>query len=76
MPQQEILCTVSNCYYNEAGKKCIAEKIQVVMDAHAMGGGKMEVGGIGEAGNSAKTACQTFVPKQQGPKPGVGTIKS
>lgn len=75
MPSQEILCTVSSCFYYAAGDKCAASKIMVRNNSGSDWGSDMEVGSIGEqAKTSNQTLCETFVPKQQGPKPGIDRI--
>jgi len=48
---QDVLCEVSNCVYNEAGKKCGAEQIFVVSHRG------------NEADTSRETDCKTFEPE-------------
>lgn len=43
-----VYCTVSECAYNEDGKKCVAEKI--------------EVGSSDDCCSSCDTECVTFKP--------------
>ena len=74
MPNQEILCSVDSCYYNEGGRQCKAEKIVVQNNPATMGNAKMEIGelgGGGEATRSNETLCHTFIPRERGPKPGI-----
>jgi hypothetical protein len=76
MAQQTIYCTVNSCYYYGSGDRCRAEKIMVKNNAATLGT-NMEIGSIdGEAAQSNQTLCHTFVPKQQGPKPGVARLDS
>lgn len=75
MANQQIYCTVNSCYYYGSGDKCKAEKIMVKNNQDTLGNTRMEVGSIGgEAGVSNQTLCHTFVPKDQGPKPGIGRM--
>ncbi|MGE5676128.1 MAG: DUF1540 domain-containing protein [Mycobacterium leprae] len=75
MPNQEIYCTVNSCFYYGTGNHCEASKIMVKNNAANMQNTRMEIGSIGgEAQNSNQTLCETFVPKQQGPKPGIDRI--
>ena len=75
MASQQIRCTVSSCYYYAAGDSCAAEEILVRADPEAMGKTGMEVGDLGgEARQSNHTLCETFIPHQQGPKPGIRRI--
>lgn len=73
MGEQTIYCTVASCYYNEGGDRCRAESIQVRVNPRALGETRFEVGAIGDrqAVTSEQTQCQTFIPRDQGPKPGV-----
>lgn len=69
---QEILCSVDSCYYNEAARVCKAARIMVKNNFVHIGDIKMEVGEMGaEATNSNETLCETFIPREKGPKPGV-----
>jgi hypothetical protein len=75
VPNQEILCTVDACYYNEGGSQCKAEKIMVQNNPGTLGNTKMEVGELGgEAKKSNQTLCHTFIPKERGPKSGIDRL--
>lgn len=75
MVNQQIFCAVNSCYYNEDGSKCKASKIMVQNNAATLGNTGMEVGTMGgEAGRSNQTLCHTFVPRDQGPKPGIDRL--
>lgn len=76
MATQEIFCTVNSCYYYASGDKCAASKIMVRNNPTANRDVDMEVGEIGsQASQSNETLCETFVPKHQGPKPGIARIQ-
>ncbi len=75
MGRQEIYCTVNSCYYYESGDKCMATKIMVKNNATTVRNANMEVGRLeGQAQQSNQTLCETFIPKEQGPKPGIGRL--
>ncbi|MDF2626401.1 MAG: hypothetical protein K0R39_232 [Symbiobacteriaceae bacterium] len=75
MADQQIYCTVNSCYYYGSGDKCKAEKIMVKNNPDTLGNTRMEIGSIGgEAATSNQTLCQTFIPKAQGPKPGISRM--
>lgn len=75
MPNQEIYCTVSSCYYIASGDKCAASKIMVKNNPATVEKLRMEIGTIGdEAKESNQTLCHTFIPKVLGPKPGIERI--
>ncbi|HYG56558.1 MAG TPA: DUF1540 domain-containing protein [Symbiobacteriaceae bacterium] len=75
MANQEIFCSVNSCYYYGNGDVCKASKIMVRNNAGTLGNTNMEIGSIGgEAGRSNQTLCETFIPKAQGPKPGIHRI--
>lgn len=75
MASQEIYCTVNSCYYFGSGDRCKASKIMVQNNPATLRNANMEIGTIGgEAGKSNQTLCQTFVPKDHGPKPGIARI--
>jgi hypothetical protein len=72
MPSQEIYCTVNSCYYYGSGDKCKAAKIMVRNNPDTLRNANMEIGTLGgEARDSNQTLCETFVPRDHGPKPGV-----
>jgi hypothetical protein len=72
MAQQEILCTVDTCYYNDDARVCKASKIMVKNNIVQLSDIKMEVGSMGkDASSSNETLCETFIPKEKGPKPGI-----
>lgn len=74
MAQQEIFCTVNSCYYYGSGDVCAAQKI-LVRPNPATVDTSMEVGTLGaEPQQSNQTLCETFVPKNRGPKPGISRI--
>lgn len=76
MANQEIYCTVNSCYYWGSGDQCKASRIMVRNNAAGWGKTDMEVGTLGgkDATASNQTLCETFIPKDQGPKPGVARI--
>lgn len=75
MPNQEIYCTVNSCYYYGSGDNCKAEKIMVRNNPGTMGNANMEIGTLGgQAKESNQTLCETFIPKDQGPKNGIRRI--
>ncbi|HEY3363739.1 MAG TPA: DUF1540 domain-containing protein [Symbiobacteriaceae bacterium] len=75
MANQEIYCSVNSCYYYGSGDKCKAEKIMVQNNPNTLGNANMEVGSIGgEAGHSNQTLCNTFIPQNRGPKPGIARL--
>jgi hypothetical protein len=75
VPKQEIFCTVSSCFYYAAGDSCAAAKIMVRNNPSAQGLPDMEIGSLGgQAETSNQTLCETFIPKRQGPKPGIERI--
>lgn len=75
MAQQEILCTVDSCYYNDDARVCKAAKIMVQNNFVHLRDVKMEAGSMeGDASNSNETLCQTFIPKEKGPKPGINRL--
>lgn len=72
MPNQEIYCTVNSCYYYGGGDKCKASKIMVKNNPAGLQNANMEIGTLGgEAKTSNQTLCETFIPRDQGPKPGI-----
>jgi len=74
--QQQIYCTVNSCFYYGTGDLCFAEKIMVKTNPAAMRNTNMEVGTLGgEALQSNHTLCETFIPKEKGPKPGIKRIE-
>jgi hypothetical protein len=75
LANQQILCTVNSCFYYGSGDKCKAEKIMVKNNETTLRDTRMEIGSIGgEASNSCQTLCHTFIPKEQGPKPGIARM--
>lgn len=75
MAQQEIYCTVNSCYYYGSGDLCKAAKIMVKNNPATLQNANMEVGTLGgEARQSNQTLCETFIPKDKGPKPGIERI--
>lgn len=75
MANQQIFCTVNSCYYYDNGDKCAASKIMVKNNAATLGNARMEVGTLGgEAHRSNETLCETFIPREKGPKPGIERI--
>lgn len=77
MANQEILCTVNTCYYNEDARVCKAEKIMVKFNPDVIHGSRMEVGEMGHDAATHKsigTLCETFVPKEHGPKAGINRL--
>ncbi len=72
MANQEIYCTVNSCYYYGSGDNCKASKIMVRNNPQTLGNANMEIGTIGgQARESNQTLCETFIPKEKGPKPGI-----
>ncbi|HWI64875.1 MAG TPA: DUF1540 domain-containing protein [Symbiobacteriaceae bacterium] len=76
MANQQIYCTVNSCYYYGNGDRCRAEKIEVQNNQATLGNTRMEIGSIGgsDAGRSNQTLCNTFIPKDKGPKPGINRM--
>ncbi|MFZ5814927.1 MAG: DUF1540 domain-containing protein [Bacillota bacterium] len=75
MANQAIYCTVNSCYYYGAGDNCKAEKIMVRNNPATLGNANMEVGTLGgNARESNQTLCETFIPEEKGPKPGIRRI--
>jgi len=76
MANQEIYCTVNSCYYYGSGDKCKAEKIMVKNNSATLGNTRMEIGSIGgsDAAQSNQTLCETFIPKNKGPKNGINRM--
>lgn len=76
MATQEIYCTVSSCFYYGTGDSCTAEKIMVRNNPATLGSANMEIGTIGEqAKESNHTLCETFIPKEKGPKSGISRVE-
>jgi hypothetical protein len=75
VPGQEIYCSVNSCFYYGSGDKCKASKIMVKNNPDTLRNANMEIGSIGgEAAESNQTLCNTFIPKEQGHKPGIERI--
>ena len=75
MASQEIYCSVNSCYYYGSNDVCKASKIMVRNNAATLRNANMEIGSIGgEASQSNQTLCETFVPRDRGPKPGISRI--
>ncbi|MFJ8236466.1 DUF1540 domain-containing protein [Ureibacillus sp. NPDC094379] len=72
MPNVEVNCTVSNCFFHKEGNLCGAEKIQVDMDYHSKNkatefASDFEFDMISEhANDSTDTCCKTFKPQKEG----------
>jgi len=76
MASQEIFCTVNSCFYYGSGDRCSASKIMVKNNPVTLGNVNMEIGTIGEeARRSNQTLCETFIPEEKGPKPGIERIE-
>lgn len=76
MPSQEIYCTVNSCYYYGTGDACKAQKIMVRNNPATLGNTNMEIGTLGgQAKESNHTLCETFIPKENGPKSGILRIE-
>ena len=76
MASQQVRCTVSSCYYYGAGDNCVAEEIMVRANPATMGHTDFETGEMGgQARQSNQTLCETFIPQEKGPKPGINRIK-
>ncbi len=76
MTSQEISCSVNSCFYYGSGDRCRASKIMVKNNPAALGNANMEIGTIGEeARRSNQTLCETFIPEEKGPKPGIERIE-
>lgn len=72
MGRQVIDCSVASCYYNEAGKACLAARIKVQHNAATLDSARMEIGALGAAVvTSNETLCETYIPHGLGPKPGI-----
>ncbi|BDG61470.1 DUF1540 domain-containing protein [Caldinitratiruptor microaerophilus] len=73
MARQQIECTVSSCFYWGDGDRCHAERIIVTGNPAGIRNARTEFGQLEgrDAAHSSETQCHTFVPRQQGPKPGI-----
>jgi hypothetical protein len=71
MPNIEVNCTVSNCYFHKKGNVCGAEKILIDRDHHSNDKSTEFASEISfrdvkkEAKKSAETCCKTFRPKEK-----------
>lgn len=75
MANQVISCTVNSCYYYGTGDACKASQIMVRNNPATLGNANMEIGTLGgQARESNHTLCETFIPREKGPKPGIGRI--
>ncbi|MEC1178059.1 DUF1540 domain-containing protein [Metasolibacillus meyeri] len=67
MPQVEVNCTVSNCFFHAEGDLCSAERIQVDMnhrENQTEFAGDFDFQNAREqARHSFETCCKTFKPK-------------
>lgn len=70
MPNVEVNCTVSNCFFHKKGNVCGAEKILIDMDKNLENtstefASETDFHEISEkAGTSKQTCCKTFKPKK------------
>jgi hypothetical protein len=72
--KQEILCSVRSCFYNGHGL-CSASKIQVNPNPATIRSANWEIGEMGAKPEaSMQTLCETFVPREHGPKAGISRI--
>lgn len=72
MVHQVIGCSVASCFYNEAGERCCASRIQVQHNAATLDSARMEIGALGAAvATSSETLCETYIPHGLGPKRGI-----
>lgn len=74
MGRQEIHCSVDSCYYYDNGDRCAAERIMVRNNPGTAGDTRFEAAELGhvpDAHQSVQTMCETFIPRQRGPKPGI-----
>ncbi|HWK23129.1 MAG TPA: DUF1540 domain-containing protein [Ureibacillus sp.] len=71
MPNVEVGCTVSNCFFHKEGNLCGAEKIQIDADYHSKNKNTEFASDFDfkkiseEASNSRDTCCKTFEPKDK-----------
>lgn len=68
MPNVEVNCTVSNCYFHRKGNICVAEKILIDTDSKDRSsefGSEIDFREVEEkAKTSEETCCKTFRPKR------------
>lgn len=78
MARQQIECTVSSCFYWGEGDRCYAERIIVTGNPAAIRDARTEFGQLEgrTAARSSDTQCHTFIPRPQGPKPGIRRLES
>lgn len=71
MPNVQVSCTVSDCFFHKQGNLCGAEKIQIDVDQHSKNrktefATDFEFEQISEeAKTSRRTCCKTFEPKDE-----------
>lgn len=71
MPNVEVNCAVSNCFFHKKGNICGADKIQVDMDYHSKNESTEFASDLDfdmiseEARDSRDTCCKTFKPKDE-----------
>ena len=71
MPNVEVSCAVSDCFFHKKGNLCGAERIQIDIDAHSKDrktefATDFDFDKISEqANNSRSTCCKTFQPKKE-----------
>lgn len=76
MTKQEVLCSVRSCFYNGSGS-CKAATIQVNPNPAMLRSANYEIGELGaQAESSMQTLCETFVPRNHGPKRGIPRMDS
>ena len=71
MPNVEVSCAVSDCFFHKQGNLCGAEKIQIDIDAHSKDRKTEFASDFAfdeisvQAKNSRRTCCKTFEPKDE-----------
>ena len=70
MPNLEIKCTVSDCFFHAKGNLCGAEKIEINMNTQSHKKGETEFGSEflyspKKATDSTDTCCKTFRQKDE-----------
>lgn len=75
LPNIEVKCSVSNCYFYREGNNCGAPSIMIEVDKHAFSNEEFsnELGiqteHIDQANSSKNTCCRTFKPRNDREQP-------
>lgn len=69
LPNIEVKCSVSNCYFYKEGNNCGAPAIMIEVDKHALSEEEfsnelgIQIEHIDQADSSKNTCCRTFRPR-------------